>query len=401
MPKAKNKTPNRRGRPRRDAPKPFRYRNSSPSHSPLSSTHEPLSQGELGEPTNMNNDSGDDYTATLEARVKALESLITNRQKPDHQHVAGDSSTQPAPMDIDDLPAAGHHHSRSRERRRKHKCRCGSVSRRRHRRHSSSSSSSSSSSLSSSSSSSSSSDSESSTSSSDSDRGAVSSGKRPTTSFGLLLGHNVSTKLRQKILQEKFIDLAKLLPDHSLIQDGDLPYQAAEGQKSNKKKSITNISQWSEAFEIFTAVYTSKKSNRKKIQALLTYACDIRNMAKLNYDWLGYDVQFRVDRESTRCSWAEVRSDLHLIFRTPEPQPSTPFPPRKFEKSSQLVSPDGTIIPKGYCIKFHSRGQRCPTGNSCQYSHKCPSCAAFHPIYEKCGSYKRRFQQAKNVTRAQ
>ena len=95
----------------------------------------------------------------------------------------------------------------------------------------------------------------------------------------------------------------------------------------------------------FTQPFTRQRSLTGKIQALLTYAHDICNMAKLNYDWLGYG-QFPVDRESTRCSWAEVRSDLYLIFifHNPKPQPSTLFHLCKFDKPSQgkLISPDGS-----------------------------------------------------------
>ena len=103
MPKAKDKTPNRQGHLGHYTPKPSRYCNSSPSPSLWSPTHEPLSQGEH---SNMNSDSSDDYTTTLEAPVKALESLITNRQRPDPQHGTGDTIIQPAPIDTDDLPTS-------------------------------------------------------------------------------------------------------------------------------------------------------------------------------------------------------------------------------------------------------------------------------------------------------
>ena len=118
MPKAKDKMPNRRGQSRRDAPKPSMIPQLKSIPSPQSPTHEPLSQG--GHSNNMNSDSSNDYTATLEARAKALESLITDRQRPDPQHVTGDTIIQPPPMDTDDLPAVRHRHSRSREWRRKH-----------------------------------------------------------------------------------------------------------------------------------------------------------------------------------------------------------------------------------------------------------------------------------------
>ena len=260
------------------------------------------------------------------------------------------------------------------------------------------------SSTSSSSSSSSSCSSESSDSSgSDTDSGSSSNFNRPIDSFGMLLGHNVSEKLKKKIIENKYVEFSRLLPDQSLTLETEPGHSTSvqEDKDHNlklvkpKQKPIYTITQWSEAWEIYLAVYTSVKRNRKHIQAMLTYARDVRNMAKQNYDWLAFDRQFRSDREKTKCSWATVRHDLHLMYRNPTQQ-HTPFRKHTKSNSQSLVTPDGQVIPKGLCIKFNTRGQRCSLGNSCSYSHRCPKCNAFHTLYESCADYLRRYETKKS-----
>ena len=47
------------------------------------------------------------------------------------------------------------------------------------------------------------------------------------------------------------------------------------------------------------AVCTSYKQHQGEIRAMLSYARDLRNMARSNYNWLGYDRHFRLDREQS------------------------------------------------------------------------------------------------------
>ena len=108
----------------------------------------------------------------------------------------------------------------------------------------------------------------------------------------MLLGHNVSEKLKKKIIDNKYVEFSRLLPDQSLTLEPEPGHSTSvqEGKDPNlklvkpKQKPIYTITQWSEAWEIYLAVYTSVKRNRKHIQAMLTYARDLRNMAKQNYD---------------------------------------------------------------------------------------------------------------------
>ena len=84
---------------------------------------------------------------------------------------------------------------------------------------------------------------------------------------------------------------------------------------------------------------------------------------------------------------------ISLSLSTPTPQhQNTHFRKQPKLNTQSLVTPDGQVIPKGLCIKFNTRGQRCSAGNSCNYSHRCPKCNAFHTLYESCNDYMRRYE---------
>ena len=221
---------------------------------------------------------------------------------------------------------------------------------------------------------------------------------RPLTSFGTLVGGNISQKLKKKIVTHKFVDLHLLLPNHDVDNTESYTMSMPRGKKPSVKfekpqpTPITNYYQWSEAWETYMAVYTSYKPHQGEIRAMLTYARDLRNMARSNYNWLGYDRHFRLDREQSHCNWAVVRHDLHLIYKNNDSFRKSDRGITGINTSTHLTTSTGHAVPKGYCIKFHTRGQRCDQGNSCQYMHKCPTCQARHPIYETCTSYRNKFQ---------
>ena len=181
---------------------------------------------------------------------------------------------------------------------------------------------------------------------------------RPLTSFGtlitLIIG-NINQKLKKKIVTHKFVDLHLLLPNHDVDNTEYYTMSMPRGKNPSVKfekpqpKPITNYYQWSEAWETYMAVYTSYKPHQGEIRAMLTYARDLRNMARSNYNWLGYDRYFRLDREQSHCNWAVVRHDLHLIYKNND----------SFRKSDRGITGTNTSTHlTTSCIKFHARGQR-------------------------------------------
>lgn len=75
------------------------------------------------------------------------------------------------------------------------------------------------------------------------------------------LGANILLSTKEKIWSNDYIDLAKLLhTDPSVEKQHQLVFE--DGQikvkPNSKEKKITNISEWTDAFLIFSAVYLKK-----------------------------------------------------------------------------------------------------------------------------------------------
>ena len=241
---------------------------------------------------------------------------------------------------------------------------------------------------------------------------------RPKISFGSKLGANVSKKLKRKVVKHNYINMAKLLPVNVLnsLKDDDDCYEMTVRRDSKgpklklskpKHQEIVNISQWSQAWDVFVAIYCTKKSHLNEIQSLMTYGRDVKKLAAQGADFINYDKQYRMDREQTRCSWDTVRYDLKddyargRSYNPVDRNRSNQNSFRSQRSTKGLVTPDGNSIPFRYCIAFHTRGMRCEAGDQCDYEHKCPECEKRHGVYESCEKYKQRLnnrQQNQNYS---
>ena len=227
----------------------------------------------------------------------------------------------------------------------------------------------------------------------------------------------VDKKLHKKIINHKFINLAKLLPDNVLNkharQDDNLQMTLQNDKvkfRKNRVKEITHYEDWSIAWDSFMSVYCSKKTHMKSFQHMIEYRRDIRTRHDLNMDWYGYDKQFRQEREKSLCKWNVQRPDLHMTYSQPLHPTTQPQSFRKYNNatdnstrtnttrttythdSQQLTTADGNNIPPGHCIAFNTRGVRCEVGKQCRYHDQCKKCAARHPVYEKCAGYREWFK---------
>ena len=143
----------------------------------------------------------------------------------------------------------------------------------------------------------------------------------PKTLFGSSVTYMVDKKLHKKIINHKFINLAKLLPDNVLNkharQDDNLQMTLQNDKvkfRKNKVKEITRYEDWSIAWDSFMSVYCSNKTHMKSFQHMIEYRRDIRTRHDLNMDWYGYDKQFRQEREKSLCKWNVQRPDLHMTY---------------------------------------------------------------------------------------
>ena len=226
----------------------------------------------------------------------------------------------------------------------------------------------------------------------------------PQITFGAIVGSTLKDKIRKKILENKFLEMAELLPDfksrksvEDLLIQTDHNHAAKLVRK--RPKIDINFGQWCEAFENFTAVYLERAKTRdsmlKLALSLLTYKRNITDLNRKNYDWAAYDRHFRTDRETDKATWSTVKHNLMVMYQpshdsfrqnrfqgnsTPNSTPYKKGHNTNNNFSKPLLTKDGCSIPNGYCISFHSRNQRCTTPN-CQYLHRCPTCQGRHPVF--------------------
>ena len=110
------------------------------------------------------------------------------------------------------------------------------------------------------------------------------------TLFGSIIGSSVNTKLRQKIISDKFVEMSDLLPQY-YMQDSEeyvMQFKTKATFVKNKPRKTLNFNQWIEAFDIYTSIYieraTSVHDSTKILRALLTYRKELTNMKKLQYN---------------------------------------------------------------------------------------------------------------------
>lgn len=199
---------------------------------------------------------------------------------------------------------------------------------------------------------------------------------RPVVSGGLPIGSNVSPAMQKKIWEHKYVELADLL--HCDSTGFTLSLTSIQDSPSlsllpRKKKRLTE-QEWAAAFDIFLAVYVQKYP--EQLTAILSYAQNIKELAKAGANWAFYDSKYRQDREFSHCSWLTVRQDLELrAFR-----PAAQHPVQRTQSG-----PSNARVPKSFCFKYHTQGVRCENSN-CSYKHHCPRCSRPHPAYARCNN---------------
>ena len=124
------------------------------------------------------------------------------------------------------------------------------------------------------------------------------------TSPSLPIDARVSSKLREKILKNEFIDFGALTTNPVLKSKYQVTLQNGNGrqfpsltlQPVTKNKKLLNITSWTSSFLIFVGVYTSQFPS--KAHALMKYGEIIQDLAARGHDWYYYDDNFRYLRQN-------------------------------------------------------------------------------------------------------
>ena len=197
----------------------------------------------------------------------------------------------------------------------------------------------------------------------------------------------VPTHLIEKIESGAFIEMGDLIPSRLGLDDA---------ARSKLRRSVTNISEWLQAFAVYVSVIARKQPHR--VPDLMGYQILILEASNEYHNdcWLGYDRRFRQQAASQpHCKWSNMDSTLWNMAFTGQARTdrcsycfSLFHHSRECELASETVA---TSVPR-YCkpprsIPYHhrlvcrqwneERGSNCSFQN-CRFEHICSLCA-FNP----------------------
>ena len=201
------------------------------------------------------------------------------------------------------------------------------------------------------------------------------------TPMSLSIDSRVPGKLKAKIWAHEYFDFGLLLTNSPIEQQYQLSFTTSKDSGStglatlcleptNKPKPISTIEAWTNAFQIYVGVYTSKFP--QEAPALMKYGEVVRDLAVRGANWRYYDTNFRYlkQQQPSNISWGAIHWELWIRSQNLTPRPLRPL---------GVGGNPSTFVPRGYCRKYH-RGGNC-TG--CSYKHECHKCHRLHPSF-KC-----------------
>lgn len=197
------------------------------------------------------------------------------------------------------------------------------------------------------------------------------------------LGSHIPHKLKQKIWEGKFIDLALLLKSaielaNEIESKGEL--QIRDGKMclvKQKTSSFLSIEKWTTAFIIFSSIMLEKY--RTRAQELLKYMRDIRIAASKSSGWFKYDEQFRLRKASDpHTSWGQINTELWLLFVNNNKSPFNSDQPQiSYTPPTKHLHRPNTPSNNYYCNLYNS-GKQCRFYPNCRFKHSCKYCDGTH-----------------------
>ena len=205
----------------------------------------------------------------------------------------------------------------------------------------------------------------------------------------------VSPKLVAAIVSGEFIDFALLLEDHV---DPDAPSFSVIADQlvirpAKRRKEITDILSWMQAFSVYTLVLTSYWPAR--IADLLKYQLLIMRTAQqfAGSTWLSYDRAFRRQAAAYRLTdWSVMNAELYyfhvsaaaaaakspsasIVSNASSPSSSSPVETRAVAGGEAYGTPSAQTV----CHSWNA-GRCSSQFPRCRYRHMCdfPGCSALH-----------------------
>ena len=202
------------------------------------------------------------------------------------------------------------------------------------------------------------------------------------TPFDDMIDDNLTKKLEKRILANKFVEFCDILPDLEHPQEEQYTMKLQQDKKGtlltrkyNRKNLPFHL--WQQAFQIFTTIYVGRaktvKEAKQITRELATYLRNVTELKDKGYRWLAFDRSFRRKQSKKLKSWASIPLGLMLKYQSPRGSRSGGNRSFNFQPRSD--------IPRGYCFKYHSKGQYCESVDTCRYRHDCYKCHNQHVAY--------------------
>ena len=197
----------------------------------------------------------------------------------------------------------------------------------------------------------------------------------------------ISNKIKQQIWANEYVDLDCLL-DFKQEHNNEYHIVNKEGgfafEVSKPNKTIGNLGQWCSAFMVYLTIYCRKYP--EQLSDLTTYLSTIKLLCHRGGDYLTYDKEFRILRQSTNIPFSVTHTTLWLECRDAPAQNKMNNSKSSGKKNNfrpKTATNSKPDHPFGYCFKFHEHGN-C-TRQNCMYSHTCynEGCNLKHPVF-KC-----------------
>ncbi len=197
----------------------------------------------------------------------------------------------------------------------------------------------------------------------------------------------LSQETATKIANDQFVDFYRLLHPSEAKTLAMIPQDLGEGMVATfsevqPKSRPMSLLAWCMAFARFGASYVRSHS-QDQAGNLFSYLDNILALAKEGADWADYDLHFRQQMGSKLYGLGHVRSELYSAYLAKSKSNSHPSS-QAFATTPIQSNSTNQWVPRGYCVAFHLKGQRCssPSADDCQYSHQCFVCEeASHPAH--------------------
>ena len=199
---------------------------------------------------------------------------------------------------------------------------------------------------------------------------------------------HVNDKLKQKVWDQKYVEMASLLPKKAkeatvtrISWSAEDAIEVSRAPPSSVDK--LNIQEWQQAWNIFQAIMGSNPNTKEYLPALLVHGECVLKLAREGGKWGDYDTEFRRQVESGEACFGQIDDvafhgarmdglrDRVLNKHLGGDKGSKPPGP----SSSPPNKPAGTV-PPGYCFQFHTMG-KC-TVFPCKFNHRCWKCSGEH-----------------------